>query len=426
MTNFQRSMYRWSTWHPYYAASIVEIDGPVDLARLRSAVAGALAATGAAGVEVDAGERCYRFVDSPRAPDVESVALEEGSTRAFERWISTEMNRMVPRDGRFPVRVRLCEVGPRSFIVHLFDHWIGDGWALCCLVDAVFRRYLGLPGEAETPRAGPGAPDLREALPDEYRLRRRLRLAVESVRALRRLRTCYCPARGDRFDLTAAMRFCPVPDDALDRLAACGRARGASVNDVLLAAALEAADAAAPERLDQPRRRDLAAASVSSFRPLAQGRLDRPEGLYLGYFHVFQRGPRPDRFEDLVDCVRVQTAPVKAARTHFRAEWELGCALWTSRWTREAEGRRQILNNNPVAVGVSNTRMPPGRLASELFPPLRSVWFAVSPGPTAPLVIHATSVDNQVKVTFNWRLTAYDEEAIDRATTAFQRRIEGL
>lgn len=423
MTNFQQSMYRWSTWHPYYAASIVEIDGPVDLGRLRSAVGGALENLGAAGVEVDERRGRYRFVDSPRPPDVESFAVDGGSTEALERWISAELNRPAPRDGRFPFRVRLCELGDRRFVVHLFDHWIGDGWALCCTVDAVFRRYLGLPDEAPQSHA---VADLRAALPEEFRLRRRLRLAAESVRALLRLRTCYCPARGDRFDLTAAMRFCPVPDDALHRMAAYGRSRGASVNDVLLAAAIEAADVAAPERLAQPRRRELAAASVSSLRPLGKGGLDGPEGLYLGYFHVFRRGPRPTRFEDLLDRVRAQTTRIKASRTDLRAELELGYALWTGRWTRQSESRRQILNNNPVAVGVSNARMPPGRLSPELFPPLRSKCFAASPGPTAPLVIHATTTNNQVKFTFSWRVTAYAADAVDAALAAFRNRIESL
>lgn len=427
MHPFQFAMYRWSTLHPYNVAFVAEMDKLPEHSRLEEATRAILGELGVGGVEMDPRKGAYRFGAYEAA--IVDVKASENARQSLDAWISDELNRPFPRNESaplsFPLRVRTWKHESCQAVAFCFDHWIGDGSALTDLMARILRRSMGL-------GSPPGAildfrelPIPRQAMADWLGWKNRCRRLIDSIRRLRALRTSYCPSHGDRISLAAATRVASVPDRLPDVLLSFARAHASTINDVLLAGVLEACDSVLASRFQENRRRDLAVACITSLRSLSDGRLDGKGGLYLGYFHAFAQGRLPSDFAEIVHLVRDQSREMKRRRTDLCSQLELSYCNWTWRWLSPKERIRQMLNNNPVAAGLSNMRTSLS-FTSDMFPPIRRIFTAVSPGVTTPLAVHATTTQGRMAVTFNYRTSAYREDQIDQIVELFQTRMERI
>ena len=62
---FQRTMLRWRALHPYNAVHVLRIEAPLDVARLRAAIARTLEGEGLTGLHLDAARGRYEYAGGP-------------------------------------------------------------------------------------------------------------------------------------------------------------------------------------------------------------------------------------------------------------------------------------------------------------------------------------------------------------------------
>lgn len=426
MNPFQLAMFRWSTLHPYNVVFVTEWDDRPELSVVAQATREVLADLGVADVEIDERKRAYRFSANPEPiVDVHAVDPLESS---LESWLTAELNRPFARAGRgihpLPLRVRLRSGPGGHFVAFAFDHWIGDGIALTDLMGRILRRSLGR-NDIHEPRLDVLSWRWKRDLPGWFTWRRKLDRVVASVGRLRALRSCHGPSHGNRFDLTAAVRVANVPEGLPDAMRRFARSQGATVNDVLLAAVLEACDRVLEPRFLERRRRDLAIACITSLRSLDEKTLGGKFGHFLGYFHAVAKGRLSENFGNIVQLMREQTSEVKRRRTDLCGHLDLAYCNLTWPWMSQRERLRQVLNNNPVAAGLSNMRTS-SSFTPDMFPPIRRILTAVSPGVTTPLAVHATTTHGQMEMTFNYRTSVYRETQIDQIVDSVQARISAM
>jgi hypothetical protein len=332
-------------------------------------------------------------------------------------------------------RISLAETGPfRPFVGSLagqhcagiiYEHWVADSLS----VRMVMRRWLerALEGsDACNPRPmrwpaggfarhfGPqtGAWNPVPAILDGARFVDRMR----RVRALKIVesspwRTGFLIARGT--------------DGLLDRLKAAARAMGATVNDLLVAAALEAVARELPIANRSKRRRDWAVGSIVDLRRQGNGLAD-VFGNFLGFTAAFARPAEVTDWRRLVAVVNRQT----------RRDKQTGAAAASCMMMAVALAARCVLDSSktayfcrlhaPLTAGVSNvnlTRQWPSRWEGD---PIVD-WVRASPtGPMAPLVFAVTSFGRGLSIGVTFRESIVNRATAQRVTDAFLDRLERI
>lgn len=408
MNSFQQLMQRWSTLHPYNVVDIARLSGSFDPQRLQKAAESVLEEWGIGRLELDPDERRFTYHSGPAHVDVQPLAVSVETTSSdLARHATTELNRPFPKNGQFPIRMAGANVGNEQYITWTYQHWPLDGSAGKNLFLTIMRRYLGLRASSVLCLSGRQLPSMRQAFWRHTGFRHWLKFARETYQSLRALRHCHAPLCGERTDLTVEVDAPEIPADALCRLQHEGRRHGVTVNDVLVAGLVAAIFAEIPASLQQTRRRNLAISNIANLRTLAPEQLNHVTGLYLGCFDVFAGASDCTSFEGLVKSISRQTGRVKRGHLYLRCLGELAYSNRVWPWFSPAERVRHLMNNHPVAAGVSNLRLDDKLFDNGLAEVCQQVTRAVPTGMMTPMALGVTTALGRLSMTFTSRTTGY-------------------
>jgi hypothetical protein len=415
---FQRQMRRWRELHPYNPVHVLRIAAPLDLPRLQACLAARLQAARLGELAIDARGRHLRRGPGRPEPRLAVVPPRPDAAAAIDRAIESAFNEPFAADDPTPLRGFVVEDGGAFHLGLAYDHYLAGGDAVARLLTDTALAYLGMPAPGARPP---------EAVPTYRRLflghpgwaLRTLVTLPQSAAATRRAHRPPLPAGDDGADGFVSLRLDAARTAALH---AALRRWGVTLNDALLAALMLAVAPLAEARRQQPRRREIALASIMNIRhdfgPAAQC----STAPYLAALRVGHRVPSGIGMERLARELHVQTAASKREHRYLQSLMGLGLSALLWPLLTPARRRRLYLKHHPVWGGV--TTLNPNRLWRDADPAAVArldYRRGVPTGPLCPMVLAATSTHDVLHLGLAYRRAAFTPQQAARVLDAVGR-----
>jgi hypothetical protein len=204
-------------------------------------------------------------------------------------------------------------------------------------------------------------------------------------------------------DHTTAFRLIPLEGGLIGRLRAAAHSKGVKINDIFLAALVQACYRHVPLQ-SRKTRHDVAVGSVVDLRPWCPTDLKKTFGLYLGFTNVICRPNDLVDFDHTLQAVAHQTRVQKQAGiAPISLMWMTG-ALWIGKFSKPEDLYHFYRKELPLAGGLSNVDLSRTWPAMYHPDPLLD-YIRVSPtGPMAPLAITTTTLGDQFHVGITHRV----------------------
>ena len=419
---FQATMLDWRDFHPYNAVHAVQIERPLDPARVVTAIEGELARAGLAGLELDRAHARYAWRGG--RPDVVLELLsadpewEVALAQAFER----HLNAPFARDGRInPFRFFVMPVEAGFFLGIAYDHFIAGGDSIIVLLNAIAARYAGTALSDAPLRLYPRTHSrlfLRHPLAFARGLRR---LPAQIASCRRTIRPRYRRAE-DGYNAFTFFRIAPERYGALRDAA---HAWGVTLNDALMALLLLAQEATLPPRNMTKRRREFAVASIINLRS-AHG--DDPHasfGQFLSSFRVSHPVPAGITLPELARDVHAATSRIKREKLFLTTLFAMAVDRMIGRWRTVPQRMAGYAKSYPVGAGVSSLNVDAlWRTTEDEAVPL--YVRGVPTGPLSPIVLAVTTSANGLCAGISYRTTALSRDDVDALRDDLLRRIEAV
>lgn len=419
---FQATMLDWRDFHPYNAIHAVEIDRPLDGARVAAAIEGELARAGLAGLELDRAHARYAWRGG--RPDVVLETLSPGPdwtvalAQAFER----HLNAPFVRDGRMnPFRFFVMPVEAGFFLGIAYDHFIAGGDSIIVLLNAIAARY-----------AGSASTDAPLRLYPRTHARLFLRHPLAFARALRRLpaqiascRRTIRPRYRRAEDGYNAFTFFRVAPERYRALRDAARAWEVTLNDALMALLLLAQEATLPPRDMAGRRHELAVASIVNLRGAHGEDAHATFGQFLSSFRVSHPVPAGITLRELARDVHAATSRIKREKLFLTTLFAMAVDRSIGRWRTLPQRMAVYAKSYPVGAGVSSLNVDAlWRRADGEAAPL--YVRGVPTGPLSPIVLAVTTSADRLCVGISYRTTAFSQDDVAALRDDLLRRIEAL
>ncbi len=433
---FQVGMLRWRELYPYNAVHVLRVSRPLDAARLQQLIAARLVALGLTGLKLDAVRARYEYTGGPAAAPLRVLDGGTALQAIVDREIEYQLNEPFAGDSAIePFRFFAVDAGTSFYLGLAYDHFIAGGDSIVLLLRGLYEAYLGADADGIAPldRYPPGF--RRLLLRHPWRVLRGLRLAFAALASGRR---AFRPRYPGGDDGTNGFASLSLTEQETSGLKAAARAWNVTQNELLLALLLAALVPLTEERRAEPRRNQLAVASIINLRSEFATAADS-FGQFLSSFHVIHPMLPGIALESLARAIHAQTAAVKRERRYYQSLLGIGLTnAITCRIRPERRGRFHRKSfplwagTTPLNVDTlwSSRAHRPGRCAAdgEKEPAALAPEYlrGVSTGPVTPLVAAVTNSANAVRIGLSYRRTAFTVENIDKIIAGIRTSIRTL
>jgi hypothetical protein len=419
---FQRSMLRFRELHPYNAAHVVEIGAPFGAAALSAAIGDEIERRGIAHIALDRALSRYEYRGGRAHAPLRVVdAGPDADARAdLEREIETELNApFQTAGGALPMRFFALARADTFHLALVYDHFIAGGDAIAALLASIAARYAGRAAASDPPPLYPRTYRSLFARHPLDALRAIVAFPASVLASRRAARPHYRP------DENHATEFLLTRLDAPAVRAIASRTKdwGVTRNDVLLAALMLALSPHAQKRFCDPRRRELAVASIVNLRRHFGGDDALSFGQFLSSFRVSHEVPPGIGLETLARAVHAQTDEIRRRRLHLRTILLLAVAGAVWRFLGPSAKHRVFSRGHPVWGAVSLLDV------NALWPgdaPSGDYVRGVPTGPLSPLVVAATPSRDAMNLGFTFRTAAYSRDAVEQIAADVVHRLDPL
>lgn len=420
---FQRAMLRWRDLHPYNPVHVICVPTALEPARLRACITERLEQIGLAGLAVDRSRRRVRYPSGPVAVDLTVVDAEGDASAALCRLIEREFNRPFVADRvENPIRFFAIDEGNAFRLALVYDHFVASGDSIARLLTAI-ASCAGMPQRTWPPLVLQHAPATYRNLLLRHPLWA-LRAALALPRMIAGARRAYRPRYADVEDGANAYRELRIDAPQAAALRAAAKAWDVTLNELLMAAMLLALSPHALDRRREPRRSELALASILNMRrdfgPDAQDALNP----FLAAFRVSHAVPDGMALSELALEVHAQAARVKRGHLYLQSLIALGVSALL--WPMLSLRRRHAFFPKYFAVWAGITSLDVDALwarsadaGCEGLDYLR----AVPTGPLCPVVFAVTAARGALNVGIAYRTAAFSRPALERLAADFMRAI---
>jgi hypothetical protein len=414
---FQKLMRRWDRVHPYNAAQVMQLAGAPDIDAWESAWRSALADAGLGAVALRQNRYYYYSpngqVIGPRVrlPDL-----------ALDEFLTIEINRPFDNEFEPPFRPFILREQNHFYAGLIYQHWLADSASVRMLMREWFVRVYDLASANSQPlplaqhgywdTIGPGRAGWGLAESILGITRRHIRL-----RKVQKLDSTALADHSTRFQLIR-----PNPG-LIDRLKETARRRQVKVNDIFLAALMEACAEHVPL---QPRknRRDVAVGSVVDLRPYGPPDLANTFGLFLGFTNVICQPEDLRDFNRVLNAVAKQTQLQKTTGVAPASFIWMSAALVVGTLSKPGELYHFYRKELPLAGGISNVDLTRTWIAKYHPAPVLD-YIRISPtGPMAPIALTTTTLGNQFHIGMTYRTGLISAERAIAITKTFVARLE--
>jgi hypothetical protein len=417
---FQRVMRLWDRVHPYNAAQVLHLRGPMDIARLNAAWNKTLATLRLGRVQVEG--NCFRHSSCQEASEAMMV-VQDGA--GLEELVARELNRPFENDPEnpqafCPFRPFLLQGEDSYYAGVIYHHWAADSASIRMLLrEWFYRMYEPARARSEPLRIaqggywhffGPGRG--RWNLDDGLLSTLRLTTRFSNARRVEH--------NGEDYGVACATHV--LPDGMIDELHRAARQQGVTLNDVFLAAIAEACDQAGMMR-SAPGRQELAMGTIVDLRPSCKEDLSDVFGLFLGFTTVILRPQALRDWPALLASVAKQSAHQKQEKLAQTSLLRMAAAVAESRFLSPHTWVRFYQKHMPLAAGISNVNMS-RTWAAEYHPSMILDYRRFSPtGPALPVVFTPSSLGNKSHLALTYRISLIREESAKKIAASFVARL---
>ena len=417
-------MLRWRDLHPYNPVHAVRVPAPLEPVRLRRCIAEQLEALGLTGLAVD--PSCWRahYEGGPASVELEVAAAGSDALAELLRTIERELNRPFPRmRHENPFRFIAIDEGDAFQLVLSYDHYVASGDSIARLLSGMACAYLGQGGQAQPMERH--SPTYRKLfLRHPLWVTRSILGLPRMIAAARRAhRVRYTQAEGGHNAFTY-LRLGPPQRDSL---LATARTWGVTVGELLTAAVMLAVSPLAVQRRREPRRNQLAVASILNMRAdFGPGALDALSP-FLAAFRVMHEVPEGISLRQLALDAHDEAARVKRGHLYLQSIMALGVSALLWRLLPASKRHGLYAKHFPAWAGITSINLNPIWARSGWAGTARLDYLrAVPTGPLCPLVFAFTSTHDLLHIGIAYRSAALSRTDVDQVAAAFMQCMADL
>lgn len=423
---FQRMMLRWRDLHPYNPVHVVRVPAALEPERLRACIGERLESFGLTGLAVDRSRWRLRFEGGAAAVELTVLPAASDPLAQLSRTIESEFNRpFTPARRENPFRFFAIDEMGAFQLALVYDHYVASG-------DSIARLLTGIACSLAT-REGAPAPVQIQHHSATYRsvfLRHPLwvlRAVAGFPRMIASARRAYRPRYADVQDGHNGFSYVQIRPPQTRVLLGTAKAWGVTLNELLMANMLLALSPLAALRRHEPRRTELAVASILNmrrdFRPDAHDVLSP----FLAAFRVSHAVPDGIGLKQLAQDVHAQAARIRRDRLYLQSLVALAVSalLWPVLSVAQRHGLYP--KHFPVWAGITSLDLNPiWKRAGCAQAPRLDYLRAVPTGPLCPLVFAVTTAHDTVHVGIAFRTAAFSRSAVEGLAAAFLHGIAQL
>jgi NRPS condensation-like uncharacterized protein len=415
-------MLHWSELHPYNAAHVYKIAGPLRPERLKEAIDEAYWFNGIGAVEIDEDGVSYHH-EPDEAPEIPVLQGGDDPEAALAAQLTRDLNRPFDRPRCQPIRYSAVDAGPSAhYVAATYDHWVADSVAARLILRHVLGGYcdLALPENEKPLDLYPGT--YRDAFSHELGAVRVSAAATRVVTESLRNHSCARVAYSSAAQMAVQCELRRVGPDTVARLRRFARSLGATVHDVILAALGRAMADFLPRRSRHNPK--VALGTIVDTRADAQADLANSHGTFLGYYVVRCRPDESTGLGDLTQRVADATQPIKAGRRYLDSlvNMQIINAIWPH--LCDATKPHFMRKALPLVAGVSNVFLRDTWMGCQGATKILDFFRVAPTGPSVPLVLTPTTFGGQMNLGVTYRATGFTRARIDGILDAFLDQIE--
>ncbi len=421
---FQRMMLRWRDLHPYNPVHVVRVPAALDAQQLHGCIAGQLAAHRLTGLGVDPQRWRLRCENGAAVVDLDVADAGSDAPAQLSRTIERELNRPFERAaGALPFRF-VAIAGPDAFHLALaYDHYVASGDSIARLLSGIALAYLGSSAHA--------APIQLDVPTYRNLFLRHPMWVMHALVGLPRMiatgRRAYRLRRAASDDGHNAFSYLRLDARQRDALVAASKAWGVTLNEVLMASLMQALSPLTRQRREQPRRNEIAIASILNIRPdFGPASLDALSPL-LAALRVAHPVPEGIGARQLASALHDDIARIRRGHLYLQSILALGVSALLWPWLSESRRRRLYAKHFPVCAGITSLNLNPIWARGDRANAARLDYIRVVPtGPLCPLVLAVTGAHDALHIGLAYRTAIYSRADIDQLAAALLRRIDDL
>jgi hypothetical protein len=423
---FQRMMLRWRELHPYNPVHVVHVPEALDAARLRACIAERVEALGMTGLVVDKTRWRFRYEGGPAQVEL-AVHASNGMplaelSRAIEREFDRPFSAAAQED---PFRFLVIDEGAAFYLALAYDHFVASGDSIVRLLTGIALSYAG--GDVAAGLA------TVERYPATYRsvfLRHPL-WAIRAILGLPRMsasaRRAHRPHYSNVEDARNGFTYVRLEPPQLRALLGASKSWGVTLNDLLLASLMQALSPVAEARRREPRRTELAVASIMNIRQDFKPGTHEALSPCLAAFRVGHTVPEGIGLQQLVRDVHAVTTRVKREHRYLQSIVGLGLSALIWPFLTPSQRHRFHPKHYPVWAGVTALNINPiWSRANDARTDRLDYLRAVPTGPLCPMVLAATTTHDVVHIGIAFRTAAFSSSTVEAIAAAFVRCIDQL
>lgn len=422
LNHYQQLMRRLSQSSAYNAVHSVAIDYDQDTAsKLQNSINAVIKQLALGNPEFSSDDQRVTFL-----PCVEPTPLETCFI-SLDEHINNEMNYLFAST-EFPLRFYIISHQSQHYFCVTYNHWIGDGYALCRLVEAIFAHAQGL----LVPQLTLKAPLIEDCFKHIYQKRtfyyRYLGVVQSFFGFSRAFRT---DANNDECTDTGCFTHF-FDKEVFQYCADFCKAQNITLNDLFMAILAQLFGRVTQEKrakikskLLKPRRDRIVIGVIANIRGPSQLSLRETFGLFLGFFYLSFKSPEQSSLQALSQNIHARTQRIKHNYTAIKRF--LLFKVQTTMWDGRQNKRRQyrlFSKNTPITVGISNMNLntSEGVLLSAAHQYIRF-------SPTAmvcPIVFNLTTFNGYLSLGINFRKACYSPAEVLAIKNEFVRDVHRL
>jgi hypothetical protein len=421
---FQRMMLRWRDLHPYNPVHVVRVPAALEPERLRNCIAQRLEALRLTGLKVDRPGWRICFEGGPAKVALGVTAAGSDALAQLSRTIEAEFNRPFtqgPQEN--PFRFVAIDEGAAFQLVLAYDHYVASGDSIARLLSGMACAYIGT-GDQPVPMERYSYTYRKLLLRHPLWLLQSMLGLVRLVGAARRV---YRPRYGKVEDGHNAFTYRRLAAPQHDALLATAKAWGVSASELLMAGLMLALAPLAAQRRSEPRRNQLAIASILNMRAdFGADALDALSPL-LAAFRVAHQVPEGTGLRELATHVHDEAARIKRGHLYLQSILALGVSARL--WPHLSAAKRHGLYTKhfPAWAGITSLNLNPIWARSACAGTARLDYLrAVPTGPLCPLVLALTRAHEVLHIGIAYRTAALSRAQVDEVADTFMQCIGGL
>lgn len=421
---FQRAMLLWNDLHPYNAVHTAKIPATLDMERLSQCLNSTLETHGLTGLTLDRNAKRFQYQGGPATEKIATISAQLDTENALAEEIQCQLNTPFKLEEHpSPFRFFVVETESSFFFSISYFHMAAGAESLVLLMKDLVNAYLG------RKERGLCAPvNLYPATYGRWLRRHPITLLrkIANIPSLyRQLKRSWRPRYYDKMDVNIGFSLFSLNTAQLEQLKAASKRWDVTINDLFLAFMLKIFDSFADHRVASEKRCQYSIGTIVNIRKDLEVDSQHTFGLFLGSFVVTHEVPEDISLKQLAGDIRRQTSRIKSTRRYMGSPLDLATSIRSLSLLTMERKKKFYQKHYPLWGGLTNMNLNPIWPQPNETTPV-DYFRAVSTGPTTPLVLSVTTVQDKVNISISYRTTVFTKVDIDHFTNEFQSLLQQL